>query len=203
VDHCGHIPFEEGMVVSGLFREFLVLPCARMNKMLSFLVGRLHKDPQAHTQVRGQDRASDSSHFGYVRPECRIEIHWMQDFAHEPQDQVIAGHRGQGHQEKARSFTHFGRTFALERPISVEDETIERTTSVGKSIEEQEPGSALRWPEPEQAIEHQQVDGGIHTANQSESHELPDGPASRFSYGGDMYIYLACFARLWWGHWEF
>jgi hypothetical protein len=30
----------------------------------------------------------------------------------------------------------------------------------------------LLWPEPEQAIEHQQVDGGIHTADQSEAKSL-------------------------------
>ncbi len=88
-------------------------------------------------------------------------------------------------------------------PIPVEDETIERTTSVGKRIEEHQPGSALRWPEPEQEIQHQQVDGGIHTANQSETHELPDGPASCFSCGGGMHLGLVRFARQRCGRWEF
>jgi len=61
----------------------------------------------------------------------------MLDAPYEPQEQVITDNRGQGHQEKARSFTRVGRTFALERPISVEDETIERAKSEGKRIEEQ------------------------------------------------------------------
>jgi hypothetical protein len=39
VDHCTRVPFEEGMVRSGLVREFLVLPCAKMNTTLLFLVG--------------------------------------------------------------------------------------------------------------------------------------------------------------------
>ena len=128
-------------------------------------------------------------------------MHRKQDFTHQPHDQVIADTRGQGHQEKARSFTRFGPSGALERPIPVEDETIERTTSVGKSIEEQQPGSALRWPEPEQAIEHQQIDGGIHRANQSETHELPYGPASCFSFGGGMHMCLVRFARQRCGCW--
>ena len=126
----------------------------------------------------------------------------VQDGTHQPQEQVITGNRGQGHQEKARSFTRAGRAFALERPIAVEDETIERATRIGNGIEEQEPGSALRWPEPEQAIEHQQVDDGIHTANQCETHELPDGLASCFSCGGDMHMCLVRFARLWSGRFE-
>ena len=82
----------------------------------------------------------------------------MQDVTHKPQEKVIAGNRGQGNKDKARSFTRFGTSCALERPIPVEDETIERTTSVGNGIEEQQPGSALRWPEPKQTIEqHQHV----------------------------------------------
>ena len=126
----------------------------------------------------------------------------MQDVPHEPQEQVITGNRGQGHQEKARSFTRVGRTFAPKRLIAVEDETIERATSVGKRIEEQEPGSALRWPEPEQAIEHKQVDACIHTANEPELHELPDRSVPRFSFGGDIHLCIARFARLWCGRFE-
>jgi hypothetical protein len=203
VDHCARVPFEEAMVRSGLVREFLVLPCARMNKTLPFLVERLYKDPQAHAQLRDQNRAPDGHHFGAIRPERRVEMRRVQDLTHQPQDQVIAGNRGQGHQEKARSFTRFGRTFALERPISVEDETIERTTSVGNSIGQQQPGHALPWPEPEQAIQHEQVDGGIHAANQSEPHELPARPASCFSFGDGTHMCLVRFARQRCGRWQF
>src|SRR5260370_33038487 len=130
-------------------------------------------------------------------------MHRVQDVPHQPQDEILARSRGEGPQEKARSFTRVGRTFAPKRPISVEDETIERATSVGKRIEEQEPGSVLRWPEPEQAIEHQQGDDGIHTANEPETHELPDGPTSGFSFGGGMHMCLVRFARLWRGRFEF
>jgi len=112
-------------------------------------------------------------------------MHRKQDCTHQPHDQVIADNRGQGHQEKARSFKRFGPSCALERPIPVE----------------QQPGSALRWLEPEQAIEHQQVDGGIHTADQSETHELPDCPASCFSFGGGMHMCLVRFARQRCGRW--
>ena len=130
-------PLKKACSEAALKGEFLVLLCARTNKTLPFLVGRLHKDPQAHAQIRGKDRAPDGSHFGDVRPECRIEMRRMQDVPHEPQDKIIATNGGQGHQEKAHSFTRFGRTFALERPISIDEETIERATSVGNRIEEQ------------------------------------------------------------------
>ena len=76
----------------------------------------------------------------------------MQDVPHEQEDQIIATNGGQGHQEKARSFTRFGSSCALERPIPIEEETIERTTRVGNRIEEQQPDYVLPWPEPEQAI---------------------------------------------------
>ena len=194
-------PLKKACSEAALKGEFLVLLCARTNKTLPFLVGRLHKDPQAHAQIRGKDRAPDGSHFGDVRPECRIEMRRMQDVPHEPQDQVIAGHRGQGHQEKASSFTPFGTPGTLERPISVEEETIDRTTSICNRIDQQQPGHALPWPEPEQAIQHEQIDGRIHTANQSEAHELPARPASCSSFGGDMHLCLACFAPQKCGRW--
>jgi hypothetical protein len=96
-------------------------------------------------------------------------MHRKQDFTHQPHDQVIADNRGQGHQEKARSFTRCGPSCALECPIPVEDETIERAISVGNRIEEQQPGHSLPRPEPEQAIEYEQVDGGIQAANHPET----------------------------------
>jgi hypothetical protein len=64
--------------------KFLVPPCASRNKTLPFLVGRLHKDPQAHARVRDQDGASDGSHFGDIRPERRVEMRRMQDVTHKP-----------------------------------------------------------------------------------------------------------------------
>jgi hypothetical protein len=61
----------------------------------------------------------------------------MHDFPHEPEDKIIATNGGQGHQEKAHSFTRFGSSCALERPVSIDEETIERTTCVGNGIKEQ------------------------------------------------------------------
>lgn len=76
-------------------------------------------------------------------------MHRKQDVPHQPQDEIVAGNRGQGHQEKACSFTRIGPSCALECPISVEDEAIECAKSVGNGIEEQEPRDVLRWPELE------------------------------------------------------
>jgi len=64
-------------------------------------------------------------------------MHRKQDFTHEPQDKIIADNRGQGHQEKARSFTRFGPSCALERSIPVQSKAIECAKSVGNGIEEQ------------------------------------------------------------------
>ena len=119
------------------------------------LVRRLHIDPQAHAQVRDQNRAPDGDHFGDIRPKCHAQMRRMLDIPHEPQDQIIATNCGQGHQEKAHSFTRFGSSCALERPISIDEETIEPTTSVGNGIGQQQPGHALPRPEPEQAIQHE------------------------------------------------
>src|SRR5205809_8057807 len=111
-----------------------VPPFASRNKTLPLLVGRRHKDPQAHAQVRDQNCAPDGSHFGDIRPKCHIQMRRMQDFPHEPQDQIIANNCGQSNKEKAHSFTRFEPSWTLERPISVKEETIERTTSVGNGI---------------------------------------------------------------------
>ena len=79
----------------------------------------------------------------------------MQDLTHQPQDQIIANNCGQGHQEKARSFTRFRAPGSPECPIPVQSKAIECAKSVGNGIEEQEPRNAPRWPELEQAIQHE------------------------------------------------
>jgi hypothetical protein len=61
----------------------------------------------------------------------------MQDSPHEPEEKIIATNGDQSHQKKVHSFTRFGPSCALERPISIDEETIERATSVGNRIEEQ------------------------------------------------------------------
>src|SRR5207247_9235371 len=104
-------------------------------------------------QVRDQDRAPDGSHFGAIRPKGHIEMRRMQDFPHEPQDQIVANNCSQGHQEKARSFTHFGPSCALERPIPVQSKSIESAKSVGNGIEEEESSDDWRWTAMEKSVE--------------------------------------------------
>lgn len=51
-----------------IWRATFPIALKNSSKDALVLVGRLHKDPEAHAQVRDQDRAPNGSHFGAIRP---------------------------------------------------------------------------------------------------------------------------------------